>query len=191
MFEDILFEKNMSIYQLSAESGVGYNYVFKIVKNQTDFSRCGIETAKKIADALAMDLNHIYAYKELYFQRKIYYQDQTNWDCYMFGELNAELNKIFIVGIDYHFAKDSVSRDIEVCKKYDMEISCIRYDKLSENTKCIMVAILNQQKKLREFISVYGNLKELLKQKPLSKKLFLSEKPFNLFQAYKAMNIEY
>lgn len=29
-------------------------------------------------------------YKNSYFQHKIYYQDQSDWDCEMFGELNAE-----------------------------------------------------------------------------------------------------
>ena len=191
MFEDILLKKNMSMAQLSKASCVGYNYVFKIVKNLTDFNRCGIETAKRIAGALDMDLNEIYDYKESYFQRKIYYQEQTDWDCEMFGELNAELNKLFLIGIEYHFSQGLVSRSPESCKHFDFEISCIKYDRLSEETKCIMVAILNQQKKLNEFVKIYSNLSPLTTQKPLKKKLSLAQKPRNLFPAYADMNIEY
>ncbi len=147
MFEDILNEKKLNISQLSQRSGVGYNYVFKIIKNQTDFGRCGIETANRLAVALDMDLNGIYAYNKSYFQKKIYYQDQSDWDCQTYGALNAELNKLFLTAIEYHFSPKYKSRDEASCKHADMEISCIRYDRLSEQTKCIMVAILNQQKK--------------------------------------------
>ncbi len=191
MFEDLLAKQEMNIARLSAISGVGYNYIFKIVKNQTDFGRCGIETAKKIGDALGMDLNQIYEYKESYFRRRIYYQDQSDWDCEMFGELNAELNKLFLIGIEYHFSKGPISRSTEVCKQSDLEISCIRFDRLSEETRCIMVAILNQQKRLTDFLKVYGNLAGLAEQKPLKEKLSLTETPYNLFPSYKAMNIEY
>ena len=98
MLEDLLFKKKMNARQLSEKSGVGYNYVYKIIKNQVDFDRCGINTAKRLADALDMDLNSIYEYKCNYFQRKIYYQDQSDWDYEKFGELNAELNKLFLEG---------------------------------------------------------------------------------------------
>ena len=67
----------------------------------------------------------------------------------------------------------------------------INYSYLSEQTKSIMVAILNQQEKLIDFVNKYQNMKGLLKQKPLKKELFLAEKPFNIFQSYKDMNIQY
>ena len=191
MFEDILQKRNMNIARLSKACGVGYNYIFKIVNNRTDFDRCGIKTAKKIADALDMDLNEIYEYKEAYFRNKIYYEDQTNWDTQMYGELNAELNKLFLVCIEYHFTPDFLSRDVNTCKRFDREIRYIRYDKLSEKTKCIMVAILNQQKKLYEFVKVYPNLAPLTKQRPLKEKLFLAQNPYNIFPSYAAMNIAY
>ena len=70
MFEDILNEKKLNMSQLSQRLGVGYNYVFKIIKNQTDFGRCGIETANRLAAALDMDLNGIYAYNKSYFQKR-------------------------------------------------------------------------------------------------------------------------
>ncbi|WP_026493719.1 helix-turn-helix domain-containing protein [Butyrivibrio sp. XPD2002] len=191
MFEDLLYKKNINMAQLSQRSGVGYNYVFKIIKNQTDFGRCGIETANKLATALDMDLNEIYAYNQSYFQRKIYYQDQTDWDCQMYGTLNAELNKLFLIAIEYHFSPEHKSRDDIACKRADMEISCIKYEKLSEKTKCIMVAILNQQKKLLEFIKEFPNLKSLQNQKPLADKLYISQNPYNIFPAYSEMNIAY
>ena len=191
MFEDILAQKHMSISQLSKASGVGYNYVFKIINNQTDFDRCGIGTAKKLADALGMNLNQIYEYKEQHIQEKIYYQDQTTWDIEMYGELNAELNKLFLIGLDYHFAQNALSRSIKACKSFDREIKNIKYEKLSEKTKCIMVAILNQQKKLHEFVEVYTNLKKLTNQKPLEEKLLLAQNPYNIFPSYTAMNIAY
>ena len=191
MFEDILIKNNMNISNLSARSGVGYNYIFKIVKNQTDFNRCGLETAKKIADALNMDLNELYSYKETYFEKKIYYQDQNDWDYQMFGELNAELNKLFLIAIEYHFSLSSLSRSRESCKRVDFEISCIKCDRLSEETKCLMVAILNQQKKLADFVKIYNNLTPLLSQKPLGKKLFISKKPYNIFPEYSSLNIAY
>ena len=191
MLEDLLFKKKMNARQLSEKSGVGYNYVYKIIKNQVDFDRCGINTAKRLADALDMDLNSIYEYKCNYFQRKIYYQDQSDWDYEKFGELNAELNKLFLVGIEYHFAPRSMSRSAESSKQFDAEISCIRIDLLTDETKCIMVAILNQQKRLREFVEQYSNLSPLVDQKPLKKKLFLSKEPYNIFSSYSEMNIAY
>ena len=191
MFEDILASKNCNIAQLSKASGVGYNYVFKIVKNQTDFGRCGIDTASKLAHALDMDLNDVYSYKEQYYDSKIYYQDQTDWDYQMYGILNSELNKLFQIGIEYHFSSYEKSRDNGICKKADMEISCINFDKLTEKTKCIMVAILNQQKLLKSFVEKYVNLKPLLNQKPLTDTLYLSRNPYNIFTAYREMNIEY
>ena len=191
MFEDILNEKKLNILQLSQRSGVGYNYVFKIIKNQTDFGRCGIETANRLATALDMDLNGIYDYNKSYFQKKIYYQDQSDWDCQMYGSLNAELNKLFLIAIEYHFSPEYKSRDEASCRHADMEISCIRYDRLSEPTKCIMVAILNQQKKLREFVSKYPNLKSLKEQEPLADTLYISSDPYNIFSAYTDMNIAY
>ena len=191
MLEDILFKKKMNAKQLSEKSGVGYNYVYKILKNQVDFDRCGINTAKRLADALDMDLNSIYEYKCSYFQRKIYYQDQSDWNYEKYGELNAELNKLFLVGIEYHFAPKVMSRTKESCKQFDTEISCIRFDLLTEETKCIMVAILNQQKRLLEFVQKYSNLSPLVDQKPLKKKLFLSSEPYNIFSSYSDMNIAY
>lgn len=191
MFEDILFQKHISILQLSKRSGIGYNYVYKIVNNQTDFNRCGLETVKKLGDVLQMDLNSIYEYKCSYFARKIYYQDQTDWDIANYGELNAELNKLFQIGIEYHFARDYLSRDIASCKQADFEIRCIKYSALSERTKCIMTAILNQQRILERFTSVYNNLTPLTEQKPLAEKLYLSEEPYDLFPAYSEMNIAY
>jgi hypothetical protein len=191
MFEDILNEKKLNMSQLSQRSGVGYNYVFKIIKNQTDFGRCGIETANRLAAALDMDLNGIYAYNKSYFQKKIYYQDQSDWDCQMYGALNAELNKLFLTAIEYHFSPKYKSRDEASCKHADMEISCIRYDRLSEQTKCIMVAILNQQKKMREFIAKYPNLELLKVQVPLKDTLYISQDPYYIFSAYTDMNIAY
>ncbi len=191
MLEDLLFKKKMNARQLSEKSGVGYNYVYKIIKNQVDFDRCGINTAKRLADALDMDLNSIYEYKCHYFQRKIYYQDQSDWDYEKFGELNAELNKLFLVGIEYHFAPKGMSRSAESSKQFDAEISCIRIDMLTDETKCIMVAILNQQKRLREFVQKYSNLSPLVDQKPLKKKLFLSKEPYYIFPSYSEMNIAY
>ncbi|MBQ0042183.1 MAG: helix-turn-helix transcriptional regulator [Lachnospiraceae bacterium] len=191
MFEDILRTKKMNIAQLSKSSGVGYNYIFKIVNNQTDFDRCGIKTAKSIADALGMDLNEIYKYKEEYFENQIYYQDQADWNIEMFGLLNAELNKLFLIGIDYHFTPGQLSRNIDTCKVFDKEIKRIKYNRLSERTKCIMVAILNQQKKLSDFIKVYPNLSPLVNQSPLDEKLFLSENPYDIFPSYREMNIAY
>lgn len=191
MFEDILQNKKMNIAQLSKKSGVGYNYVFKIVNNQTDFNRCGIKTAKKLASALGLDLNEIYEYNESYYMHKIYYQDQKNWDMQMYNILNAELNKLFLVGIDYHFTPNFISRDIKTCKEFDKEIRKIKYDKLAEETKCIMVAILNQQKRLEDFVAEYPNLTQLVDQKPLKEKLFLSDNPYNIFKSYRDMNIVY
>ena len=121
----------------------------------------------------------------------IYYQDKTGWDYERYGELNAELNKLFLVGIEYHFTPDFLSRSVEACKQFDMEINCIKFDRLSEQTKCIMVAILNQQKRLCEFVEVYKNLSPLIAQKPLKEKLFLSKNPYNLFPSYMEMNVEY
>lgn len=191
MFEDILYEKKLNMSQLSQRSGVGYNYVFKIIKNQTDFGRCGIETANRLAAALGMDLNGIYAYNKSYFQKKIYYQDQSDWDYQMYGALNAELNKLFLTAIEYHFSPRYKSRDEVSCRHADMEISCIRYDMLSEQTKCIMVAILNQQKKLEEFVAKYPNLAPLKEQEPLADTLVISQDPYNIFSAYSDMNIAY
>ena len=191
MFEDILFKKKMNAKQLSEKSGVGYNYVYKILKNQVDFDRCGIHTAKRLADVLDMDLNSLYEYKCEYFQRKIYYQDQTDLDCEKYGELNAELNKLFLIGIEYHFAPKVMSRSTKSGKQFDTEISCIRFDFLTEETKCIMVAILNQQKKLKEFVKKYSNLSPLVDQKPLKNKLYLSSEPYNIFPSYSEMNIAY
>ena len=122
---------------------------------------------------------------------KIYYQDQTDWDYQMYGILNAELNKLFQIGIEYHFASDEKSHDIGICQKADMEISSIEYEKLTEKTKCIMVAILNQQRQLKIFVEKYDNLKPLLNQKPLTDTLYLSQNPLNIFTAYREMNIEY
>ena len=192
MFEDLMHEKQINIAQLSVVSGIGYNYVFKIVRNRTDIERCGLETAKKISDALGMDLNQLYDYKENYFQKRIYYQDQSKWDYHMYGELNAELNKLFLVGIEYHFLPSPyISRNIESCRHFDNIIRCIRYDKLSTETKCIMVAILNQQNILNEFIKEYSNLAGLINQKPLSYTLFLAKEPYDIFQSYREMNIAY
>lgn len=191
MFEDILDEKKINMLQLSQRSGVGYNYVFKIIKNQTDFGRCGIETASRLATALDMDLNGIYDYHRSYFQKKIYYQDQTDWDCQMYGALNAELNKLFLIAIEYHFSPKYKSRDEASCRYADMEISCIKYDRLSEQTKCIMVAILNQQKRLKDFIAKYPNLKSLKDQEPLTDTLYISSEPYYIFSAYTDMNIAY
>ena len=191
MFEDLLQKNNMNMLQLSQRSGVGYNYIYKIVRNQTDFDRCGLETAKRIADTFGMDLNGIYDYKCAYFKRKIYYQDQTEWDSEKFGELNAELNKLFLIGIEYNFAPECMSRDVASCKQIDIEISCIKYDCLSEATKCIMVAILNQQKQLQRFVGIYNNLSRLLEQKPLKDALFLSSEPYDIFPSYSDMNIRY
>lgn len=191
MFEDILQTRNLNIAQLAKLSGVGYNYIFKIVNNQTDFDRCGIKTAKCIADVLGMDLNELYKYKEEYFENKIYYQDQTNWDTEMFGLLNAELNKIFLVGIEYHFTPKFLSRSVGTCKSFDKEIKRIKYNRLSNKTRCIMVAILKQQKKFDEFLKIYPNLSPLMNQVPLEEKLFLAEKPYDIFPSYREMNIAY
>ena len=109
----------------------------------------------------------------------------------MYGELNAELNKLFLAGIEYHFLPDFLSRDLKVYKQFDMEIHCIRYDKLSERTKCIMAAILNQQTRLHEFVEVYTNLAPLTRQEPLKEKLFIAPNPYNIFPSYISMNIAY
>ena len=191
MFEDILEKKNISIRSLSKQSGVGYNYIYKIVKNQTNFNNCGIATARKIANVLDMTLDELYNYSKNYIPDKIYYRDQSNWGIEEFAELNAEINKMLLIVLEYHFSPHYASRTKEVCEYYDNEMRNINYSYLSEQTKSIMVAILNQQEKLIDFANKYQNMKGLLKQKPLKKELFLAEKPFNIFQSYKDMNIQY
>ncbi len=191
MFEDLMYKKNINILKLSQITGIGYNYIYKIVKNQTDFDRCGIETAKKIADVFDMDLNDIYNYKNSYFNKKIYYQDQSGWNCQKYGKLNAEINKLFLIAIEHHFSPECSSRDQQTRKIVDMEISCIKYNLLSDKTKCIMVAILNQQKILDQFLNKYNNLAELRNQSPLKERLYLTTEPYNIFPAYIAMNIAY
>ena len=138
-----------------------------------------------------MDLNEIYEYKEQYFKNRIYYLDQTSWGSYEYGRLNAELNKLFLIGIEYHFSPDDLSREKESCRLFDMEIGSIKFERLSEQTKCIMVAILNQQKVMNKFLRIYTNLSSLSTQKPLKEKLYLSSNPYNIFPSYKSMNIEY
>lgn len=192
MFEELLKQKGMNIAQLSKKSGVGYNYIYKIVKNQTDFERCGIGTAKKIAEALDISLDKIYDLAgDRYCQNKIYYQDQSSWGCEQYGTLNAEINKLFLVGIDLHFVQGSGHRTKKASRIMDREIKDINYDQLTEETKCIMVAVLNQQKKLDDFVKIYKNLAKLKSQRPLKTKLAISNSPYNLFPSYKDMNIEY
>ncbi len=191
MFEDLLAEQNIDIAALSRLSGVGYNYIYKIVMNQTDVGRCGIDTYKKIGDIFHMSLDDLYAYKEEYYNKKIYYKDQSEWQCSDFGRLNAELNKMILIAIDYSLSKRSMSRDRSIGKKISMEITAIRFEKLSEQTKCIMTAILNQQKCLNEFTEKYKNLKGLRIQKPLKEELFLSQEPYDIFPSYLNMNIRY
>ncbi|MBP5178407.1 MAG: hypothetical protein J6066_02420 [Lachnospiraceae bacterium] len=119
---------------------------------------------------------------------KKYYEDQTNWTIEDYAELNAELNKLFCVVIDMNFAKRKSVRNYDA---FDKECSSIDCGHLSEKTKAIMVAILNQQKIKEKIIELYPNLYPLSKTQKLKEPLYLSDTPYNIFNAYKDMNIYY
>ena len=59
MLKDIMNERNMSIYQLSRLSGVGYNYVYRLANGKTDIENCGLGTAKKIAEVLHITVDEL------------------------------------------------------------------------------------------------------------------------------------
>lgn len=68
MLPIILLEKNMSLSDLEKKSGVAHATLFDIYSGKTDFKKCSIDTAIKIANALNMDVKELYnklTYKDL------------------------------------------------------------------------------------------------------------------------------
>ena len=119
---------------------------------------------------------------------KIYYENQANWTTENYAELNAELNKLFCIVIDMNFAQKKAVRNYEA---FDKECSSINCDILSDRTKALMVAILDQQKKKDSIIKLYPNLSPLKDTKSLKEPLYLSDEPYNVFNSYRNMNIYY
>ncbi len=60
MIKNIMEQKHLNMNQLSEKSGVGYNYIYKIVNGITTIDKCGLGTAKKIADTLNITLEELY-----------------------------------------------------------------------------------------------------------------------------------
>ena len=60
MIKDLMQKRGMNTRQLSQVTGIAYSYIYKLVNGQSDLKKCGIGTAKKIADALQMSLDDFY-----------------------------------------------------------------------------------------------------------------------------------
>lgn len=60
MLKEYIKDKKMNIKQLSDSSGVGYNYVYKIVNNLTPIDNCGLGTVRKLANALDITIDKLY-----------------------------------------------------------------------------------------------------------------------------------
>ena len=94
MLQDLLVRKNINIRQLSVKSGVGYNYVYKLVKGQSDIGNCGIYTAKKLANALGLSLDEFYVEVEesfLNYRSSLHHKIKEGEEAAMLYILNNDL----------------------------------------------------------------------------------------------------
>lgn len=106
----------------------------------------------------------------------LYYADQTNWGPREFNALNSHLNRLFLHENQQDKA-DAISR---------MDLTC-----MSRETIAFIGAVLKQYDKISTILEKYPNLQTTLLEVPLSRPLYLSENPLNLFPADLKMNIRY
>lgn len=59
MINDLLNEKNMSMYQLAKNAGVAYSTVNKICNEELKLEKCHAETVYKIAGALGVSMDDL------------------------------------------------------------------------------------------------------------------------------------
>ena len=125
MLQDLLVRKNMNIRQLAIKSGVGYNYVYKLVKGQSDIGSCGIYTAKKLANALDMTLDEFYVEVEesfLHFRSSLHHKIKESDDAAILYILQNDLIKSNIHLGYYAKALYALATLDYLCKKNDYDI---------------------------------------------------------------------
>lgn len=61
MLKNLLNRKNMSIYRLAKETGIAYSTLNYIVNERTQMRKCNVKTFRKIAEALNMSMDELYA----------------------------------------------------------------------------------------------------------------------------------
>lgn len=106
-------------------------------------------------------------------ERKIYYQDQSDWTKYEYSYLHRYLH-----------------RRLFYYKKYAEEISKLDLNKMTKETKVLMYCIIKYYS--YEFlIEQYDNLSELADTRPLETTLILDDNPLPEDNVYRQMNVSY
>ncbi len=136
MLQDLLIRKNINIRQLSIMSGVGYNYVYKLVKQKSDIGSCGINTAKKLATALDLTLDEFYLEVEesfLHFRSLLHHKIKEDDDIAILYILNNDLITSNIQLGNYTKALYALATLDYLCKKneYELVSDYDKYRKLS------------------------------------------------------------
>lgn len=106
-------------------------------------------------------------------QRRIYYQDQTDW-----------------TKNEYYYLHRYLHRRLFHYKKYAEEISSLDLSKMSKETKVLMYCIIKYYN-YDFLIEQHENLSELADTKPLEDKLILDDNPLPEDNIYKKMNVIY
>ena len=136
MLQDLLVRKDINIRQLSIKSGVGYNYVYKLVKGKSDIGNCGINTAKKLANALDLTLDEFYIEVEesfLHFRSNIHHKIKESEDLAIIYILNNDIISSNIQKGNYSKGLYALATLDFLCKKngYDLVIDYDDYRSLS------------------------------------------------------------
>ncbi len=131
MLQDLIMRKNMNIRQLSLKSGVGYNYVYKLVNNQADIGNCSITTAKKLATALGITLDEFYVEVEesfLHFRSTLHHKMNENEDTTILYILDNNL-------ITYNIEKGNYIKGLYLLATLDFLCNKNQYDLVSDYDK--------------------------------------------------------
>ena len=105
--------------------------------------------------------------------KKLYYEDQTDWDSDDFYYLHRCLHRLF-----WYY------------KKNTEEIKNMDINKMAENTKVLIYCIIRYYN-MDFLFDMFENLKTLSETKPLKKPLVLDSEPLPEDNIYKRMNVAY
>ncbi|MDD6328318.1 MAG: hypothetical protein PUA62_07725 [Lachnospiraceae bacterium] len=110
--------------------------------------------------------------------KEIYIKDTKNFSFVEYAKINAYFNRLFCHEND----EDGL---------YSDQIKNLNLDEMNNESKTILYCIVSyfSNNNIKNIIKKYNNLSELLNVKPLQKPLFISERPFRIFEEYEKMNV--
>lgn len=107
MLKDLLKERNISVYKLSAAIKEPYSSINDIVNRKVDIIDCKVGVFLKIADYLNLSLQELY--------------EITHIDIHVFSQRYNTTAFVYVSGKKYHFrySYHGLDFDVEQCKVTD------------------------------------------------------------------------